>query len=271
MSLDENVTAHVSDAMRIKAREFDEALALRFMDIDTQSMKSGGMGGSRHTLQFIVACREDLRNRANYIFAEIQRALSLYPQQNDEQLLENLRALFKAVLGRQVSSLDGTLSARTGSRAHIPVTGQLDEEFQRLDSKYTFELGNFLIAASRSRTGPTQGGIHIHGNVGSLLTGMYASAVVEMNIGDDSREALEKALDLVAATIRDNHQLAAEARRQLAEVVELARASGKAQPPNPSILRGMFTVLCETLQTLGAAAPALAALREAAQPFGIYF
>jgi len=65
MSLDANVSTHVSDAMRIKALEFDEALAYRFMDIDTQSAKTGNMGGSRHTLHFIVACREDLRSRGD--------------------------------------------------------------------------------------------------------------------------------------------------------------------------------------------------------------
>jgi hypothetical protein len=271
VTLDANVTSHVDDAVRIKAREFDEALAMRFLDIDSKLAMAGASGGSRHTLQFIVACRESLRSRADYIFYEIQRALALDPQPFDATLYDNLRALHKKLLGAQCTSLEETLVKRSGARAHISVKGQLDEERERLESKYALELGVFVRAARRPAAPTGHSDVHIHGNVGALLTGSHASAVVTMNVGDDSREALCRALDLAAAAIRDSQQLAEEAKRQLTGVIEQARAAGTAQPPNPSILRGLFTVLCETLQTLADASPAMAALRVAAQPFGIYF
>ena len=272
MTLDANVAAHVDDATRIKAREFDEALAMRFMVIDTEFAKAGGMGGGRHTIQYVVACRESLRARADYVYFEIQRALALDPQPYDAKLYDELRQLHKEQLAREYASLTQTLAKRAGSRAHIPLEGPLDDELNRLESKYALEIGVFVKAATR-RTAATAaaGDVHIYGNVGALMTGSHASAVVTMNVGADGREALSKALDLVAATIRDNQQLAEEAKRQLAGAIEQARAAGDSQPPNPSILRGMFTVLCETLQTLSAAGPAIAALRAAAQPFGIYF
>jgi hypothetical protein len=90
-----------------------------------------------------------------------------------------------------------------------------------------------------------------------------------MNVGAEDREGMLKALDLAAAAFRESRQLAAEHQRQMLEVIEQAKAAAQQSRPNSSLLRGLFTVICETLQTLAASEAAMAALRAAALPFGI--
>jgi hypothetical protein len=90
-----------------------------------------------------------------------------------------------------------------------------------------------------------------------------------MNIGANDRDVLLAALELVAGALRDARELASDHRAQLLDVVATARTTVQQPAANPSMLKGMFLVMCETLQTIAAARPAMDALRTAALPFGI--
>lgn len=73
-----------------------------------------------------------------------------------------------------------------------------------------------------------------------------------------------------AATARGlRQQLATTDRVQMLDAVAQTRTAAQQPTPNPSLLRGMFFVLCESVQTLAAAGPAVTALKAAALPFGI--
>ena len=275
--LDERVTEFVHEAVRIRAREFDQDLAIKLLHVDSDLTRAGQMGGSGRIKGYSVVCRQDLRARAQYIFLEIQRALGLHPQPLDHSLKGNLIGLHITEVRGQCTELQRMLKTRFdkseafGASSPGALYSEFNDECDHLTQKYTLEIGAFLQATTQRAAPPvgTNGGVVIHGSVGLVQTGAYASATVAMNVGTDDRESMLKALDLVAAAFRESRQLADEHQRQLLEIVEQAKTAARQLRPNSSFLRGMFTVICETLQTLAASDGAMAALRAAALPFGI--
>jgi hypothetical protein len=274
--LDERITRFVQDAVRIRAREFNQDLATRLLQVDSDAAKAGQMGGSGRAKGYAVVFRQDLRNRAHYIFIEIQRALGLYPQLMDETLRNYLVGLHFTEVRKQCNALHNLLeqglgkSAAFGDSSLGSLLSRLNDECAHLQEKYTLEMGAFFQASLRSKPVPeSNGSVVINGPVGVVQTGAYASATLIVNVGVEDRGAMIMALEMVASTFRDSQQLADEHRRQMLEVVDQAKVATQQQLPNPTLLRGMFTVVCETLQTLAASQPAMAALRAAALPFGI--
>jgi hypothetical protein len=274
--LDERITQFVHEAVRIRAHEFDQELAMRLLSVDTEAALAGQPGGSGRAKGYSIELRQDLRNRAHYIFLEIQRALGQYPQPLNETVRNYLVGLHVTEVRSQCSELQRMLQERFRNAAAFgasPVDAlcsQLNDECTHLREKYTLEIEVFW-RTQEQRSNPVAGpaGVVIQGNVGVVQTGAFASATVTQNVGAEDRAAMLRALNLVAATFRDSQQLADEHRRQVLEVVDQAKAATRQERPNPSLLLGMFAVICETLQTLAASQPAMPALRAAALPFGI--
>jgi hypothetical protein len=274
--LDERITRFVHDAVRIRSREFDQDLMARLVEADNAAIAVGQINGSARINGYARVCRQDLRNRAQYTFLEIQRALGLYPQTLDDTLRGNLVGLQITEVRSQYTALQRLLEKRLGGAPTSfgatsvgPLQGQLNDECDHLNEKYTLEMGAFMQAATQRSTKVSNevGNVVIHGTVGVVQTGTYATSRLTLNVGADDRDAMLKALDLAAATLADSRQLAAEHQRQMLEVVAHLREAVNQPRPNPSLIRGMF--LCTTLQTLAATEPAMAALRAAVLPFGI--
>lgn len=275
--LDDRITRFVSDTMRIRAREFDEDLAMRLSSIDTQAIKNGALESSGRIVTYAQVCCYDLRSRAQYLFIEIQRALGLYPQTLDDTLKSGLIGLLITEVRSQATRLQNLLKQRLGERPgplapHLGAAySRLNDECEHLNGKYTLEIGAFMQASqqTKSRAGANDGSVIVNGTVGVLQMGASSSATLTINVGPDDREAMLKSLELAASTVKDAIQLGDEQRRQMLELIEQAGIAARQPRPNTALLHGMFTVLCQTIQTLGSSAPAIAALRVAALPFGI--
>jgi hypothetical protein len=276
--LDERVTRFVKDAVRIRSREFEQDLGVRLVQVDSAAVMAGQVNGTGRISGYAQACRQDLRSRAQYTFLEIQRALGLYPQLFDETLKGNLLGLLITEVRSQCTGIQRMLTGRLGNpqgdilgRAIGALCTQLNDECEHLNEKYKLEMEAFTQAATlRSAKVSHEGSdVVIHGSVGVVQTGAYATATLTMNVGADEREAVAKALDVAAAVFADSHQLTLEHQRQMLEVVDHLREAVRQARPNQSLIRGLFSVLCTTLQTLAACEPAMAALRAAALPFGI--
>jgi len=247
---------------------------MRLLSVDTEAALAGQAGGSGRAKGYSVELRQDLRNRAHYIFLEMQRALNLYPQPLDESVRNYLVGLHITEVRAQCTELQRKVQERFKNAAAFgtsPVNSlcsQLNDECAHLGEKYTLEIGVFWqTQAQRSQPVAGTAGVVIQGNVAVVQTGAYASSTVTVNVGTEDRDAMLKALDRVSAQIKYSKQLADEHRRQVLEVVEHAKQATRQERLNPTLLLGMFTGICETLQTLAASQLAMAALRAAALPW----
>lgn len=276
--LDERVSRFVQDAVRVKSHEFDQDLLVRFAQADSTAVAAGQFNGTGRINHYMQLCRQELRNRAQYIFLEIQRALGLYPQLLADALKKELVRLLTIELHNQCAVVQRLLHQGLGlskvpniATAPGGLNTQLGDELRHLNEKYTLEMGAFIQTATQRSEAVNREdrSVVIHGPVGVLQTGDYSTSTMTVNLGAGDREAMSKALDIAANTLANSQHLAAEHRREMLEVVDHLREAISQQRPNQSFIRGMFTVLCSTLQTLASCEPAMNALRAAALPFGI--
>jgi len=272
--LDQRAIDFLQNAVQAKSVELDEQLLQRLRDIDTQFAKAGQSGGSRKYAFSGLEVAKDLRRRAQLVFAELQRAVSLFPPASLDSLHEDLNAAFINAIRPQWTHLNNLAAQRLAGQYLGTVHGKINDEHGRLCDAYRkVELLAFTegLKQRRETSGTAAGGIVVNGNIGVFQTGSHASATVQMNVSGEDRQALTAALDMVERVFSESRQLAQEQQRQLLEVVSAAKTAAQSPQPNETLLRGMFVVICETLQTLAAAEGAMSALRTAALPFGIVF
>ncbi len=277
--LDQRITNFASNSVAGRSIELDEALHVRLGEIRDGAIKTGAYAGSRMFLAYGSEICAELRRRAQLIFSELQRAIALYHPSSLDTLHQDLAEAFSVLLKHQASQLDVYIRAHMGTPANrgdagfLAMMERFDAELTRLVSHFeNVELLGYVEAARQraQQVASSPGaGVTIYGTVGAVLTGSQATAMVSISVGNEDREALMRALELCTRLINESQQLAAEHRRQMLEVIEQSRTVARADKPNSSMLRGMFSVLTDTLQTLAASGPAMDALRAAALPFGV--
>ena len=270
----------VRNSVSSRTVELDEALHARLAEVRDGAIRVGAYAGSRMYIGYGNELCSALRARAHLIFSELQRAIGLFPPSNLESLHDDLVAAFAQELGRVASQMRDHTSAQLGGSprgateaAHAAMLDRFEREVTRLVEQYrSVDFVAYVEAAKRrfdQHPPPSGTAINVFGNVGVVQSGSHATATVSISVGAEERQALSRALDLVAELVRNARELPAEHQRQMLEVIDQSRAVAAADKPNSSMLRGMFSVLTETVQTLAASGPAMDALRIAALPFGI--
>ena len=111
--------------------------------------------------------------------------------------------------------------------------------------------------------------LHFHGPVGAVQTGSHARADVLQNISAEDRGALTHALTALREAIENAQELQDGQRMELIEVAAECEQMSLTGIGNNTKLRGMLNVLATTIQTIGSAQPAYAALKLAVAPLGI--
>lgn len=279
--LDQRVTEFLNDAVRHISVDHDDALETRLQGITTQFARAGRTGGMHAVYgdEFV----KELRHRAQLIFAQLQRAIALFPPSSLDSLHAELVAAFINALRPQWTHINELAKQRVpqvGMGRDVlanllgTVHGRINDEHRRLLQQYEkVDLYAFAEALKqhREKARASSGGITNYGNIGVLQTGAHSAATVTMNVNSEDRATLVHALDMVAKLFTDSHEIAQEHRRQMLEVVTMVKTAAQSNTPNESMLRGMFTVICGTLQALADSGPAMATLRAAALPFGITF
>lgn len=277
--LDQRVTDFIHNAVAAKAPGLDAKLHVRLRDIGNVSTQHGQYGGSRMYVQFGTEYAQELGQRAELVFEQMKRALAAFPPASLDSLHADLQAALLTELGHQRTHLNGLAQGNVRAGAAFGDDGRggihlrVNEEHGRLCDQYAkVDLLEYVVALKRqgTATGQSANTLVFNAPVGTVQTGANATAHVVMNLGADERKALVDALEVVARIIRDSQQLAHEQQREVLEIVATAQMAAQAKQPNERLLRAMFPVICETLQTLADIGPAMAALSAAALPFGIY-
>ena len=119
-------------------------------------------------------------------------------------------------------------------------------------------------AAARSGQAPT---INIHGNVGAVQTGAFASAHIHLDMAQGGR--FVQALEQLQASIAQNAEMTAEQRTESSEVVTDMIAATRAPKPNGSKLAGLLKGLALSVETIASLRGAWDLVRDAARLIGI--
>src|SRR5262245_50293404 len=113
--LDGRVGRYVSGAVRTRAREFDQDLDFRLLQLDTEALRAGHLGGNGQLRGYSLELLRELRNRARYIFLEMQRALVLYPQALDAEATRYLIDLYSSEARAACGQLQKWVGQKVGT------------------------------------------------------------------------------------------------------------------------------------------------------------
>ncbi|MGH7325467.1 MAG: hypothetical protein ACREJ9_12595 [Candidatus Rokuibacteriota bacterium] len=196
---------------------------------------------------------------------------------------ENLKAVLAATGVSFSEELAGDLKAEVAQHVHSGDLAQLVNAASGDDQRIRESVGRALrmigsdidlYAVNLKRTAEDQGraGQPIYnfmGPVGAVQTGPYATATVVQQFGPAQREALSQALQALRARVEAIEAAAMPQKAELVELIDDARMEVKRDQPNRLRLTSALSGIAMTIQTVGAAPDAYAALKAAAAAVGI--
>jgi len=119
-------------------------------------------------------------------------------------------------------------------------------------TKYQNEARLYTRAVTQHAA--SAGGVTVHGNVGSILTGAYA--VANIHIDTVTTPRLLGALAALTTAIQGAQDISVDARAQSLEIAEGLQSAAKAAKPNGPMLTALLSGLSTTVQTVASLKPA---------------
>jgi hypothetical protein len=229
----------------------------------------GLLGSSAAANKYIATASDELKVRANIVWTAIRRAHGSLVGQYAEGTLQDLRDQLAEHIRAQAASVRYTTLDRM--KNHQPndgmIRGALDTVAGELLREANVEAEYYvdqLHGAGQTAAGAS---VIIHGNVGAVQTGTYATAHVSMSVHD--RDRLVGALEALRQAIQQNAEATAEQRDQGTELVGDIISAVTAEKPNPPKISGLLGGLATTVQTVASLRGAWEFVRDAAIAVGL--
>jgi hypothetical protein len=196
--------------------------------------------------------------RCRPLFGELDDAL-----QSDlsQQIRYHITAQATAVL--QLSGVTSTEPSRRTALIEQPIMECRDQLIRKFCSQATFLVEELKQPPAASAAS----GITIQGNVGTVMTGPYATAHVHIDAAGATR--LVEALEQLRAVLPKAADMALDAREQSAGLVSDIIVAARADKPNGLTLTSLLMGLGMTVQTVASVRPAWDAVRALAIAMGI--
>jgi hypothetical protein len=220
-------------------------------------------------------CERELAIRAQLVWQAIQRCCGAYGVELSDSLHGDLSAALRGAISQQSSALLPLISvhAQAGGafdRAREATASRLMAKRDTLISHFENEA-RFFVQAIRTRSTPERpsGGpsITVHGNVGALQTGDFATATVyELDLS--RRQELIDALRQLEARLAGSG-MSAEAQEQAADIVQDAITASAAPKPNAAKLTALLRATRATVEFVANLGEAWSAVADAAGAIGI--
>jgi hypothetical protein len=234
-------------------------LAAALNACDSEFARNGAFNSSmRIQRRGLVACQELTMQRCRPLFGELDDAL-----QSDlsQQIRYHITAQATAVL--QLSGVTSTEPSRRTALIEQPIMECRDQLIRKFCSQATFLVEELKQPPAASAAS----GITIQGNVGTVMTGPYATAHVHIDAAGATR--LVEALEQLRAVLPKAADMALDAREQSAGLVSDIIVAARADKPNGLTLTSLLMGLGMTVQTVASVRPAWDAVRALAIAMGI--
>jgi hypothetical protein len=244
------------------------SLAAALNACDSEYARAGQFHSSmRVARRGLIACQE-LTIRAEIIYGLIQRCRPWFSDLDDvliadlgDQIREHVTAQAAVVLQQS-----GLKPPSETSRYTKLVDEPLTECRDKLIRKFAIQA-RFFVEDLRRQPAAAVGGVTIHGNVGALQTGAYATARVHIDAAGSAR--LIDALEQLRAALPSAADMELGEREQGTELVGDVIVAARAGKPNGAKLAGLLMGLGTIVQTVASVRPAWEAVRQAANVIGI--
>jgi hypothetical protein len=271
---DTTLTTRIRDAIGVQVGPRDQILVAN-LRAETNRLAARGMAISGNAIHsYTNATVDELRVRARIVWAAISRSHTSMVGRADASTLGDLQGQITEhinVQATQVRNLAQENVRRVIDSAKInsnhfqnTIATVARELIQEANVEAQFYVDNLQRSATEASSTP---GITIHGNVGAVQTGTFATAHV--NLTGTGRDRLVETLEKLKNEVGRNREATAEQREQATELVTDVIAAVKAEKTNGAKVAGLLGGLATSVQTVASLRGAWEMVRTAAIAVGL--
>lgn len=232
----------------------------------------GQLGSGNTVREFMRLAEDELAIRAGIVWNSIARAYAAMVRIVNDQTLGDLRIQIADCLQVETATVRGATLGRVQQLrldvAHVEeaIRRKAAELMASIDIEARYFLDELNSRKAQSSSGTT---INIGRDVQLLQTGSYAHGTVSIRQEDSQR--LIESLRQLLSELEQNREIATEAREHGREIATELIQAAVANKPNVAKIRGLFSGLAQTIQTVASLGPAWRQVKDVAAAIGLWF
>jgi hypothetical protein len=269
-----NLTTRIRDAIGVQDGPRDKTLIAN-LRAETNRLAARGLAISGNAIHsYTNAASDELRVRAKIVWAAISRSHTAMLGRADASTLGDLQVQITEHINAQASHVQNLAQdsvRRVTERARLnsnhfqnTIATVARELIQEANVEAQFYVDNLQRAATGGSPAPA---ITIHGNVGTVQTGTFATAHVILT--GAGRDKLVEALEALRNEVERNPEATADQKEQATELATDVIAAVKAEKTNGAKVAGLLGGLATTVQTVASLRGAWEMVRTAAIAVGL--
>lgn len=270
---DSSLTTRIRDAISVQLGPRDRTMQGN-LQAQTRVLSARGMAVSGVAVtSYSKIAGDELRVRAGIVWGAIRRSHASMVGQADDQTLANLQGQLTEHISVHATKVRDLAVACVKRMPQMRLEPSLIETTvanlaRELIREWSVEAQFYVDELQRAaRANSSSAAITIHGNVGAVQTGSYATAHVSMT--GAVRDKLVETLETLRSDILQNAEASAEQREQATELAADVITAVKAEKPNGPKIAGLLGGLATTVQTVASLRGAWDFVRAAAIAAGI--
>lgn len=267
--LDPALATRIRDSIGVQTEPRDRLLA-ETVGVAANRLNARGMLRSGNAIrEYNKLADDELTVRARIVWATIRRSHASMSGAFTDTTRVDLGEQLAAHIHEQAARVaDVTLST---VRAHIPgeehtrgaIAGRARELLREAEIELRFYIDELSLPAPAPGTSPI---INIHGNVGAVQTGTYATATLQL--GGPEHDRLIAALQELAEAMRQSSEGPEEDRAETLDLVQEAVGDLQTAHPNRRRIAALLAGISQTVQTMASVRGAAQLVRDAATALG---
>ncbi|MBN2108787.1 MAG: hypothetical protein JW832_15280 [Deltaproteobacteria bacterium] len=236
-----------------------------------EKMAARGMGGSGHMISLLHALiQRELEIRGVLIWENIVRVHKVMGSPIFDASPTEFKNEFSLYISKVYEELTPVLKDMVSGAPRCDLLN-LDDKLKYIIKKHDVEIDLYVdsLKQLKERGDTAAPQYNFYGNVGAVQTGASSAANVIQNLGQEDRNELITALELVKESLTTIQEIGEARRVELIEIAQECLQQSNTGSPNNTKLMAMLNLLGITVQSFASAQPAYQALKAALIPLGI--
>lgn len=274
--IDETARRLVEQMMDVELAEEKERLAKDILRIQGEFNSRNTLQSSMYVDAVCQRCEDEVRGRSQRIWVTFTKVLNRAGFQRTAEFVEELKMEIERYLPPGLPDLtermDKTIAFinAPGTPGFIDYKRRVDDQLERVRrlaiQKLSAEID--LLALAKAPETANTATVNIHGNVGAVQTGPYATSTINIALSAEDRDTIRRALDLAIESLR-RATTPITSGPQIIDMAEEARAELDKAAPNNLKLSSYLQGIATSIQTIGSLSGVYEAVKLALLPFGV--
>lgn len=275
--LDEQVSRLARERIQIEITDQNARLATEIARIKAEMAARGVLNSGATMVRIANLCTEAAKDRGQLAWQTLYRFISTAGVRYGKTLADDLKSIVSEFLPPEL----GDLKAHPKQFAQLLNNQNIISELERTVesgrvmalARVQNEIDLFVVSLKNRQDVSSEKAdsttFNIYSPVGSIQTGPNAVAFVSQKLDSETRNKLNKVLDLVEQGLSRVDSLPGYPKGEVIEVVREAKAELAKTAPNSTKVRSLLSAVATSIQTVASMKPAYEGLKAALALLGI--